>query len=57
MEAFKIKVRITGLQLYNLFTVKNNTLQFTVVMAQLKIASMNYVRRIGNNNKRRETFN
>ena len=26
-------------------------------MAQLKIASMNYVRRIGNNNKRRETFN
>ena len=38
------------------FTVQNNTLQLTVVMAELKIASMN-VRGIGNNNKRRETFN
>ena len=30
-------------------------MQLTVVMAELKIASMN-VRGIGNNNKRRETF-
>ena len=33
-----------------------NTLQLTVVMPELTIASMN-VRGIGNNNKRRETFN
>ena len=38
------------------FTVQNNTLQLTVVMAELKIVSKN-VRGIGNNNKRKETFN
>ena len=38
------------------FTVQNNTLQLAIAMAELKIASMN-VRGIGDNNKRRETFN